>query len=156
MGTNRGGSSADRIASMVEAARVFAGITAESIAQADTSLSLPQLRVLVLASRNEPLSATAVATALEIHPSNASRLCDRLVRAGMLDRRDRPDNRRQIELTLTPEGRRQLELIDGHRRRVFAKILRRLAPEDQGALQSALRLLVVAADGYEASRTSIP
>lgn len=141
---------------MLEAARVFAGITAESIAQTDVAFTLPQLRVLVLASDKEPLSASAVATALDIHLSNASRLCDRLVRAGMLDRRDRPDNRRQIELTLTAEGRRQLQLVEAHRRRVFAMILRRLSVADQETLQSALQLLLTAAAEYDATRTSIP
>ena len=156
METSRGASSADRITTMLDAARFFAGITAESIAQTDVGFTLPQLRVLVLASENEPLSASAVATALDIHLSNASRLCDRLVRAGMLDRRDRPDNRRQIELTLTAEGRRQLELIEAHRRQVFATILRRLSAEDQSTLQSALQLLVTTAAEYDAAQTSMP
>lgn len=73
-------SEADRITTMLEAARFFAKITAESIAQTDVGFTLPQLRVLVLASENEPLSSSAVAIALDIHLSNASRLCDRLVR----------------------------------------------------------------------------
>lgn len=146
----------DPIATMLDAARVFAGITAESIAQTDVAFTLPQLRVLVLASEHEPLSASAVATALSIHLSSASRLCDRLVRAGLLDRRDRPDNRRQIELTLTASGRHQLELMEAHRRRVFAKILRRLSLDDQRTLQSALQVLVATADEYNASRTAIP
>lgn len=120
----------DPIATMLDAARVFAGITAESIAQTDVAFALPQLRVLVLASEHEPLSASAVATALSIHLSSASRLCDRLVRAGLLDRRDRPDNRRQIELTLTASGRHQLELVEAHRRRVFAKTALPRRPED--------------------------
>lgn len=141
---------------MLDTARVFAGITAESIAQTNIAFTLPQLRVLVLASENEPLSASAVASALDIHLSNASRLCDRLVRAGMLDRRDRPDNRRQIELTLTQEGRHQLELVEAHRRQVFAKILRRLSAEDQRTLQAALQLLLAAANEYDATRTAIP
>lgn len=74
----------------------------------------------------------------------------------MLDRRDRPDNRRQIELTLTAEGRRQLELIEAHRRQVFATILRRLSAEDQSTLQSALQLLVTTAAEYDAAQTAMP
>jgi hypothetical protein len=41
--------------SLMSAARIFAGITAESIAQTGDAVTLPQLRVLVLAStRSDP------------------------------------------------------------------------------------------------------
>ena len=41
-----------------------------------------------------------------LHLTRASRLCDRLVAAGLLDRADDPANRRQLTLTLTPDGER--------------------------------------------------
>lgn len=156
MGSRLGHRSTDQIATLMEAARVFAGITAESVAQTDTAFTLPQLRVLVLASENPSLSVSAVAKALDVHMSGASRLCDRLVRMGMLDRRDRPDDRRQLELTLTPEGRRQLELVEEHRRQVFAIILRRIPVDQRRELQSALQVLITAADEYAAARTHVP
>jgi len=141
---------------MIAAARVFAGITAESIAQADALLTLPQLRVLVLASRLEPLSATAVAVELDVHLSTASRICDRLVQADLLHRRDRPDDRRQLELTLTDEGRRALDSITEHRRRVFTRILRRIGREERTVLAQALDGFVEAAEEYDFQRSLVP
>ena len=74
-GRRRGAASAE-VEVMISAARVFAGITAESLAQAGAGISLPQLRVLVLASRSDSLNATEVAAALQVHLSTSSRLCD--------------------------------------------------------------------------------
>jgi DNA-binding MarR family transcriptional regulator len=141
---------------MVAAARVFAGITAESIAQSDAAITLPQLRVLVLASRLEPLNATAVAVALDVHLSSASRICERLVQAGLLHRRDRPDDRRQLELTLTEEGRRALNNISEHRRRVFTRILRRIDAAERMALSRALDGFIEAAQEYDTERSLAP
>ncbi len=141
---------------MVAAARVFAGITAESLARAGAGITLPQLRVLVLASTSATLNATEVATALDIHLSTSSRLCDRLVQAGLLDRRDRPDDRRQLLLTLTDEGRELLSMITEHRRTVFSRILRRLDPADSAALAQSLGSFIEAAHEYDADRSLMP
>ncbi len=141
---------------MITAARVFAGVTAESIAQVDAVITLPQLRVLVLASKVEPLSATAVADALDVHLSTASRICDRLVQAALMHRRDRPDDRRQLELTLTDEGRRVLDNITEHRRRVFTRILRRIDPAERTALTRALDGFIAAAHDYDSDGSLVP
>ena len=145
-----------QLATMIDAARVFAGITAESIAQSGAALTLPQLRVLVLASLAEPLNATAVAAALEVHLSSASRICDRLVRGGLLARRDRPDDRRHLELTLTEEGERVLADITAHRKRVFSRVLRRIDPADRALLTDALGPFIDAATEYDNRRSLMP
>ena len=141
---------------MITAARVFAGITAESLAQADAVISLPQLRVLVLASRSASLNATEVAAALHVHLSTSSRLCDRLVQAGLLDRRDRPEDRRQLQLQLTHEGQNLLNKITEHRRKVFTRILRRLDPADSAALAQSLGSFIEAAHEYDAGLSLVP
>jgi DNA-binding MarR family transcriptional regulator len=147
---------ADEMATMLSAARVFAAITAESIAQAGAGITLPQLRVLVLAAERQPLSATAVAEALAVHASTASRICDRLVQAGMLHRRDRPEDRRQLELTLTDEGRELLAAVTDHRRSVFDRILREMEPGERSSLAQALGAFIDAAKGYDVHTSLIP
>jgi DNA-binding MarR family transcriptional regulator len=128
----------DALVAVVRTARVFAAITAESIAQAGERVTLPQLRVLTLVSGSGALSNTAVARALDIHISNASRLCDRLVHLGLLDRRDDPANRRQVELTLTESGRQLVNAVTDHRRHAFQRILTAMTEAEQAALTTAL------------------
>lgn len=124
---------------LMDAARVFAGITAESIAQTGDSVTLPQLRVLVLASTRSALSNAEVADALDVHLSNASRTCDRLVRAGLLSRRASPHDRRRVELNLTADGEELLDTVTAHRRAAFSRILRQMPPEEQLVLAPSLR-----------------
>ena len=141
---------------MLTAARVFAAITAEAIAQAGAGITLPQLRVLVLASRPGALNATGVAEALDVHLSTASRICDRLVQGGLLDRRDRPEDRRQVELTLTGDGQNLLLKVTDHRQAVFGRILRRMDSDGRKSLIEGLTEFVNAAKGYDAHRSLVP
>ncbi|KUO02783.1 MarR family winged helix-turn-helix transcriptional regulator [Streptomyces caeruleatus] len=67
-----------------------------------------QLRALRAVSRRPALNLTALAEQLHIALPTASRLCDRLEAAGLLRRRVRPGNRREVHLEVTAEGRRCL------------------------------------------------
>lgn len=150
----RRGSGAQQMETMLNAARIFTAITAESVAQVGEGVTVPQLRVLVLASQPGHLNATAVAAALDVHLSSASRICDRLVQAGLLDRRDLPEDRRHVELTLTPAGQRLLATVNDHRRDIFTRILRRMAAADRVTLTQALSAFVAAADEYDERASS--
>lgn len=135
----------DAIEAALRAARNFAGVIAQSVAQAD-EVTLPQLRVLVLASRQQALSNTAVADELRVHLSNATRLCDRLVSAGLLDRRESKADRRRVELTLTPAGIQLVATVMDHRRAALVQILQRMPPETHQALAAALDIFSDAAE----------
>jgi DNA-binding MarR family transcriptional regulator len=144
------------VETLLSASRVFGAITAESIAQVGEGVTLPQLRVLILASQPGHLNATGVAEALDVHLSSASRICDRLVQAGLLHRRDLPRDRRHVELTLTPDGERLLATLDDHRREVFGEILRRMDATERDALTQALSGFVAAATEYEVRLAASP
>jgi len=155
MGVRRG-SAAQQIETLLNAAPIFTAITAESIARVGEGVTLPQLRVLVLASQLGHLNATGVAQALDVHLSSASRICDRLVQAGLLNRRDLPEDRRHVELTLSPAGERLLASVNDHRREVFTRILRRMDPAQREALARALSGFVEAAEEYSARSSVSP
>jgi DNA-binding MarR family transcriptional regulator len=152
----RRGSAAQHVETLLDASRIFGAITAESVAQVGEGVTLPQLRVLVLASQPGHLNATGVAEALDVHLSSASRICDRLVQAGLLDRRDLPRDRRNVELTLTPAGERLLETLNEHRREVFARILGRMDAAERDALTQALNQFIAAADQYGGHPAAAP
>src|SRR4029453_19273208 len=141
----RRGSAAQHVETLLGASRIFGAITAESVVQVGEGVTLPQLRVHVLASQPGHLNATGVAEALDVHLSSANRICDRLVQAGLLDRRDLPRDRRNVELTLTRAGERLLETLNEHRREVFARILARLDAAGRAAWPPALNRFIATA-----------
>jgi len=131
------GPSADQIEAVSRASRALVGIAAASIASVVDDVTVPQWRVLVMVDSRGPLNLAAVAAGLDVNPSNASRICDRLIKAGWLDRRESLADRRNITLSLTPDGRRLVTKVVRHRRRSITKLLRGIAPRDRELVAAA-------------------
>jgi DNA-binding MarR family transcriptional regulator len=104
------------------------------------------MRLLTIVDRDGPLNLNAVAHALGVHPSNATRTCNRLVEAGLLDRRDDPSDRRNVVLTLTPEGHGVWKGVMDHRRRAIEQVVRRLTPTERDQLAVGLTAFARAAE----------
>jgi len=125
--------------------QVIGSLIAESISRVEQEVTMPQLRVLMLAASQAPLNLLTVAADLGVHPSNATRTCDRLVRAGLLDRRTSTRDRRHLALSLTPAGRRLVERVLRFRRQRVVQLLERMAPDDRTDLVRSLAALAEAA-----------
>jgi DNA-binding MarR family transcriptional regulator len=126
--------SADEIEAVMLAARVLVAVSAQAVAAIEDQITLPQLRVLVMVASRGPLNLAAVAEALNIHPSNATRACDRLVSSGLLDRREDPADRRHLVLEPTASGRDLVERVMDHRRAAIADVLSRMPAAPRRAL----------------------
>ena len=150
-GTRRGRVSAQQLDAVVASTRTVGALIAESLAAVEPPISTPQWRVLVMASE-APMNASTVARDLGIHQSNATRLCDRLVRAGLLNRRRAEGDRRQVVLTLTDEGREFFETAMGIRRARVEQAMALMHPQDRAALASAMTAFSEAAAQSRASR----
>ena len=135
----------DQVERVVRGTRAFGAMIAGSLASVDPPVTMPQWRVLVLAA-SEPQNVKSVAEDLGVHPSNATRLCDRLVRAGLLDRRQPEHDRRQVVLTLTPRGRKIVDRVFAHRRRAVEQILAAMPGEQRAAVAEAIDAFVTAAE----------
>ncbi len=127
------------------ASRVLVGLIAESVAEVDDHVTAAQLRILGLVERTPGINLSAVADDLGVHASNATRACDRLVRAGLLSRADSERDRRHLSLDLTDEGRALLRDVMSHRRRAFERVLRRMEPADRETLVGALTTFATSA-----------
>lgn len=127
------------------AARVLIGVSARSVAPVEDVVTPPQLGSLVMVASRGPLNLAAVAEGMGVHPSNATRACDRLVVAGLLDRRDNPADRRNLLLELTPAGHELVKRVMDQRRAAIAEILDRMPPSRRRALADAMRAFVAAA-----------
>lgn len=120
------------------AARGLLALSTRASVDLPGNLSLTQLRALAAAETAGPCSLNVLADALLISTSSASRLVDRLVAAGVLDRRTSDANRREVTLQVTPSGRRLLRRHESARRAVFAEVLQQLTPAEIKALLRGL------------------
>ena len=139
--------SAKQVDAVMLAARVLVAITAQSVATLPEQVTLPQLRVLVMVmvASGGPLNLNAVARGLGVHPSNATRTCDRLVVAGLLRRSEDAADRRNLVLELTTDGHELVQMVTGHRRAAIKDILGRMSGRHRRELVPALQAFVQAA-----------
>ncbi|MCO8273104.1 MarR family transcriptional regulator [Actinoplanes sp. TRM 88003] len=116
-----------------------------------------QLRVLSIIAQNQHTNMSRLAEALEVVPSSASRLCDRLEATGLLRRVPDPRDRREVRLLLTSSARKLLDQLRERRRAALADVLDRMSAGDRQELVHALRAFADAAGGEagnEALRTA--
>lgn len=128
----------DDVDAVMLAAQGLVAVIAASFAAVEEQVTVPQWRVLVLAREHATLTLPMVAAELGVHSSNATRICDRLVVAGFLDRRENPGDRRQVHLRLTQQGRDLLALVLGHRRTSVEAVLTRMGPAERASVADAM------------------
>ena len=104
-----------------------------------------QLRVLAIISRNEHTNMSRLAEALQVVPSSASRLCDRLEATGLLRRVPDPRDRREVRLLPTPAADRLLQELRERRQAALAEVLEQMTPAGRAELVRALAALDAAA-----------
>jgi DNA-binding MarR family transcriptional regulator len=110
-------------------------------------LSAVQLRALTILQGNARGNLNGLAAAMGVTVSTASRLVDRLVAAGLVDRRPSPQTRREISLSLTPAGRGRLQRYDRLRIAEARARLEAVPPDRRDAVLAALEQLVGAGAG---------
>ncbi|HEV7169265.1 MAG TPA: MarR family transcriptional regulator [Micrococcaceae bacterium] len=152
------GVAADHVESVMRAARVLLSVVAQSVAEVEDIVTSPQLRVLVLISSRGPQNPGAIAADLDVHPSNATRTCERLVNAGLIERSEDPRDRRYLQLTLSPRGEELVTQVMDHRRAAIAKVVRRLPAATRKNLAEALNAFAEAAgdSGTDDGRFALP
>jgi DNA-binding MarR family transcriptional regulator len=127
------------------ASKVLTAVVARSLIGLAPEVSLAQLRTLVMISTHGVMNLTSVAEGLGVNPSNASRTCDRLVRDGLLDRREDTADRRSIQLSLTRQGQKVVEKLFAKRRAMLEQIVSTMSQAQQRQLSSSLQAFVDAA-----------
>ncbi|GAB1326024.1 MarR family winged helix-turn-helix transcriptional regulator [Streptomyces sp. NPDC093260] len=130
---------------VMTASRLFVAISARALARTDDSLTLPQLRALVVLDTCGPVKLVVLATTLGVNPSTALRMVGRLEALDLVDRRTNPANRREVVLSLTPAGHDLVGRVLTHRRAEIRTLVQRLPPVERAALVPALHALTAAA-----------
>ncbi|MCF6386171.1 MarR family transcriptional regulator [Mycobacterium sp. MBM] len=140
---------------LLTASRLLVAISARSIAGVDDTLTIAQFRTLVLLSSRGPVKLATLAGLLEVQPSTTGRMVERLVAAGLLDRRQNPDSRRELVVDLTDRGREVVTAVTAARRRALAEIVARMPHTDRRGLVRALSAFADAG-GEPAASADLP
>lgn len=130
---------------VLTASRVLVAIAARSLGGLEGEVTLAQYRALVVLASRGPQNLGSLAAALAVNPSTAGRMCDRLVRKGLIRRRSVRHDRREVRLALTEAGRRIVDEVTRLRRAELARVLVGVSAAERRALVRALGHLNAAA-----------
>lgn len=137
---------ASQVDAVMRASRVLLAVVSQSVAEVENVVTPPQLRVLVLIATEGPQNLGAVAADLKVHPSNATRLCERLVSAGLVRRREDPADRRYLKLMLSPAGKSLVQRVMNHRSDAIAAVLEHMQAAEVDSLTASLHTFAGAAE----------
>ena len=127
------------VSALLTASRLMVAMAARSLAAVEENLTLPQFRMLVVLDTQGPSSQTRLADQLEVNPSTALRMVERLAGAGMVEKLQSPDNRREVELRLSPAGSEVVRRVTGERLVEITRIVQTIPADQRGHLVAALR-----------------
>jgi DNA-binding MarR family transcriptional regulator len=114
--------------------------------QATPRLSGPQLTALLVVERSAGINLRGLAGELKMLLSSASRLCDRLVASGMVERVPGRADRREIALYLTSSSRQLLDELRRTRRQMLTAVLEKMSAGGRAALIRGLTEFAAAAE----------
>ena len=130
---------------VLTASRTLIAVATRSLGAAAEETTIAQYRALVVLASRGPQRMVDLAAALGVTPSTAGRMCDRLLRKGLIRRHRARADRREVQVSITAAGRRVLDEATTRRRALLAEILGRLTVREQAAVAAALEAFAAAA-----------
>ncbi|MEU4641831.1 MarR family transcriptional regulator [Micromonospora sp. NPDC023814] len=137
------------------AAEALVGVLDSAVSRHQMAVSPTQLRVLSLISSRPETNVNGLAELLDVVPSSASRLCDRLEATGLLRRVADPRDRREVRLVPTAAAETLLRELKERRHRAVQAVLDRMPGRVQHDLLLALRAFEQAATAEPQSDSSV-
>ncbi|WP_381789852.1 MarR family winged helix-turn-helix transcriptional regulator [Streptomyces niveus] len=102
------------------------------------TVSPSQLRALLVLEKYDGTNLRSLGKALGSRPPSVSRLCDRMEALGLVERRTSTTSRREVELRLSPRGRKVLDEHRAIRAREVSAVLDGMSPAAVAALTEGL------------------
>ncbi len=130
---------------VLSASRVLVAVAARSLGDVAEEVTLTQYRTLVVLASRGPQSLAELAEAVDVTPPTATRMCDRLIKKGLIVRRHDRGDRRLVRLTLAKKGHGLVDAVTKRRRSEIAHLLEAIPSEQQAALVDSLQRLTAAA-----------
>lgn len=117
----------------------------------DDTLTFAQFAVMRILFSRGAVAMGTIAEQLDISLAGATGIIDRLVHAGMVERRRSEEDRRVVWVDLSDEGRGRMTRMQEERHGYMRSLL---APLDEGELSTLVDLLERIAQGAEAHQPS--
>lgn len=138
--------------------RDFFRVIADCLAQHSdlAEISPTQFRALAFLVQRGPHNSSDLADALSVGRPAATKLVDRLERAGMIRREPHATDKRQVILEATGEGFEVVQAVQRCRRKRLAAVLTALDGASRRALQKSLPALVDAFDRARPAAAASP
>ena len=130
---------------VLTASRSLVAVATRSLGAAAEETTIAQYRALVVLASRGPQRLVDLAGALDVTPSTAGRMCDRLARKGLIRRHRARADRRAVLVSVTPTGRQVVDEATARRRELIAGIMAKLPAAVQGEVAGALRAFATAA-----------
>jgi DNA-binding MarR family transcriptional regulator len=92
--------------------------------------TLSQLKLLKMVARTNAGTISEIASFLSVSNAAASKAVDRLVRRGLIRRKEKEEDRRAISLSLTAEGTQTLEQFEEVLYETLEGLFKRFTPDD--------------------------
>lgn len=137
---------------LLTASRLLVAVSARSLAAVEETITLPQFRTLVILDSRGAMKLSSLADLLDVNPSTATRMVDRLVASRMVARQTNPATRREVVVELTDGGRRVVRDVSRRRRAAIGRIVATMSVDERRELVDALTAFTVA--GGEPAVTS--
>lgn len=135
---------AEVVEAVLAANRLFVAVASRALAGIRHDVTMPQFRVLVLLGQAGQMTVAQLAADLQVVPSTATRMCDRLLTKKLITRRsDRRDRRRAV-LALSAAGEALLAESTRRRTEEIARLLAVIPADEHARVAEALRTLVSA------------
>ncbi|GAB3588385.1 MarR family winged helix-turn-helix transcriptional regulator [Calidifontibacter terrae] len=125
-----------RVAALQQLTRTCVNLATQT-AEAQGAVSLPQMRLLLTVAGNPGVSCADLGHELAISASAISRMADRLVETGHLQRERSSASRRVVVLELTDHGQECVRAVLSHRAAIFERALDALGDSAEQILRSA-------------------
>jgi DNA-binding MarR family transcriptional regulator len=139
---------------LLTASRLLVAISARSIARVDETITIPQFRALVILSARGSINVRTLAGILHVQRSTTGRMVERLITAGLIDRRPHPALRREVVVELTRHGQEIVHAVTAHRREEIFRVVRNMPKRERYGLVSTLTAFT-AAGGEPPARLEI-
>lgn len=134
------------VTALLTASRALVGVSARSLAEVENAVTLTQFRTMVVLRAHGPARLNRLSDRLQVNASTTLRTVERLIAAGLVDRRENSEDRREVVIELTGRGQRLVDDVTARRRQSIEEIVRGMPRKHQHILVEALLAFAEAAD----------